>query len=132
MLHPTTIAGRHTADRERERAARAAAEAKQLTDDAARDALHRAIAARGIRVLDVLDDGRHTLSIRCGIETCAQDGELVEAIVTDHGFRLDPARLSRFRDRFEHLRLRQEGTGAQLELLISRPGALHRTPLEAA
>ena len=126
MPHLTSIAGRHAADRERQRAEQAAAEARQLVDEAARETLRRAIAAHGIRVIEVLRDGGTTLSVRCGIDTCARDSELVDAIITDQGWTLDPKRLSRFRDRFELVRLHQPATGARTEVLISRPGALQR------
>lgn len=126
MPHPTSIAGRHAADRERQRAASAAAEARHLVDEAARETLRRAIAAHGIRVIEVLRDGGTTLSVRCGIDTCARDSELVDAIITDQGFALDPTRISRFRERFEFVRLHQPATGAKVTVVISRPGALHR------
>lgn len=126
MPHPTSIAGRHAADRIRQRAAQAAAAAQQLVNEAARETLRRAIVAHGIRVVEVLRDGEHQLSVRCGIDTCAQDSEVVDAIITDQGFALDPSRISRFRERFEFVRLHQPATGAKVTVVISRPGALHR------
>lgn len=126
MPHLTSIAGRHAADRARQRATQAAAEAHQLVSDEAREALRRAIAAHGIRAIDVLRDGTHELRVACGVVTCAQDSATVDAIITDQGFTLDPTRLSRFRDRFELVRLHQPATGAKVTVVISRPGALHR------
>jgi len=126
MPHLTTVAGRHAADRARAQAATEAATRKSLTDEAAREGLRAAIAGHAIRVLDVLRDGAHELRVQCGVDTCARDSELVDAIITDQGFTLDPTRLSRFRDRFEFVRLLQPATGAQVTVVISRPGNLHR------
>lgn len=126
MPHPTSIAGRHAADRERQRAAERAASVLTEINAEAREQLRRAIAAHGVRVIDALRDGRHELHVRCGVDTCAHDSQVVDAIITDHGFTLDPTRLSRFRDRFEFVRLHNPATGAKVEIVISRPGSLHR------
>lgn len=125
MPHLTSIAGRHAADRARQRAA-AAAEARQLVSDAARETLRRTIAAHGIRVLDRLTDAGHELRVQCSVDQCARDSELLDAIITDHGFALDPTRISRFRDRWELVHLHQPATGATVTVVISRPGSLHR------
>lgn len=126
MVQITSIAGRHAADRARDRALSAAAEAKRLIDDEARETLRRAIAGHGIRVLDCLRGDGPELHVQCGVDTCAQDSALVDAIITDQGYTLDPSRISRFRDRFEFIRLVQEGTGAKVSVVVSRPGSLHR------
>ena len=131
MPNITSIAGRHAADRERQRA-NAAARALQAISDEARETLRRALAARGIRVVDVLRPEGPELHVRCGIETCAHDSQLVDAIITDHGFSLDPTRLSRFRDRFEFVRLHQPSSGAKVSVVISRPGSLTERTGEAA
>lgn len=122
----TSIAGRHAADLERARAVKAGAEAKQLIDDEARETLRRAIALHGIRVLERLRDEGPELYVQCGVDECARDSALVDAIITDQGYSLDPSRISRFRDRFEFVRLIAPATGAQVTVIISRPGALHR------
>lgn len=126
MPHLTTVAGRHAADRARTAAAAEAATSKALTDSAARETLRRAIAGHGIRVLDCLRADGPELHVKCGVDTCAQDSALVDAIITDQGYTLDPSRISRFRDRFEFVRLVQQGTGAKVSVVISRPGSLHR------
>lgn len=131
MPNITSIAGRHAADRERQRAS-AAARALQAISDEARETLRRALAARGIRVVDVLRPEGPELHVRCGIETCAHDSQLVDAIITDHGFALDPTRISRFRDRFEFVRLHQLSSGAKVSVVISRPGSLTERTGEAA
>lgn len=132
MPNLTSTAGRHAADRERARATQAAADAQDLVNEAARETLRRAIAAHGIRVVDALVAGRHELHVRCGVETCAAESALVDAIITDHGFRLDPTRISRFRERFEFVRLANTATGAKVEVVISRPGSLTERAGEAA
>ena len=132
MPHLTSIAGRHAADRERQRAALAAAEVQTLVNDSARESLRRAIAAHQIRVVDVLRDGRHELRVQCGVDTCAHDSALVDAIITDFGFALDPSRISRFSERFEFVRLHNPATGAKVEVVIGRPGALTQRAGEAA
>lgn len=126
MPHLTSIAGRHAADRERQREASNAERSQQELAGEARSALQRAIHQRGIRCFDVLDDGEHLLSIRCGIETCARDSDVVDAVIEQQGFVLDRRRLGRYRDRFEFLPLVQERTGAKVGVVISRPGAFFR------
>lgn len=126
MPHLTSTAGRHAADLARRRAALAAADARRLVDDEARELLRRSLIAHGLRVLEVLNEDGPELSIRCGIETCAHDSELIDAVVTDLGYRLDPHRVSRYRERFEYVRLLNSATGARVAIVISRPGALLR------
>jgi hypothetical protein len=126
MPHLTSTAGRHAADLARRRAALNAAEARRLVDDEAREQLRRSIAGRGISCIDQLRDGEHQLFARCRVDTCFADGELIDALITDAGFELDPGRISRFRDRFEYIRLLNPATGARVVMVISRPGALHR------
>jgi hypothetical protein len=126
MPHLTSTAGRHAADLARKRAALTAAEARRLVDDEARELLRRALAARGLRVLNVLNDDGPELSVRCGVESCAHDSDLIDAVVTDLGFTLDPHRVSRYRERFEYVRLINSATGARVAIVISRPGVLLR------
>lgn len=128
MPHLTSIAGRHAADRERERAAQAL-----LTppDDcelqaAARDRLARVIRMHGLeacaRFEDVLGPER-TLKVDCRLASCANDQRLVYAILDDQRWRPDDRKRSVISARYHVLRVRHRDCGAQLAVVIGIPNS---------
>lgn len=126
MPHLTSIAGRHAADRERERAAQALLTHPDLIEQQAlaRERLARTIRAHGIEVHARYDDvlgSERTLKVDCRLASCENDQRLVYAILDDQRWRPDTHRISRFNARYHVLRVRHAGTGAALAVVLSIP-----------
>lgn len=128
-IHST--AGRHAADRERERAAQRAHQLQLELQHEARSQVARALKARGIRVLEVLEDGESQVHAHCSVDRVHSDSVLIDATLTEYGFEVDPSRLSRYRQYAETVYLRNPATGVRLVAVIHRLGVLSR-PAEAA
>lgn len=131
--HCTTVVGRHAADLARARAAIAQGEHDDQQDHARRE-LDRTLRGFGLRTEPHFDPTLQTersIFVHCRVHTARADHELVYAILDDQGWRSDCARLSRFRQAYDVLRLVHRGTGATLVVIIKVPfGAF--APLEAA
>lgn len=126
----TTTAGRHEADRQRERE-RAVIEDAQ---EHARRELDRALRSFGLTTHPHFEPGledERSLWVNCRLGTAQQDRELVYAILDDKGWGPDSTRLSRIRLSHDVLRLAHTKSGAQLVVIIKVPYA-QITPLEAA
>ncbi len=126
MPHLTSIAGRHAADRERERAAQALLTHPDQHEQQslARERLARTIRAHGIEVHARYDDvlgPERTLKVDCRLETCQSDQRLVYAILDDQHWQPDVRRFSRFNARYHVLRVRHRDTGALLAVVLSVP-----------
>lgn len=122
MVSTRSTAGRHAADRERERDA---AETREL-QDAARERLASAIRYHSLdchaRFEEVLGPDR-TLKVECRLASCANDQRLVYAIFDSQGWRPDERRISRINARYHVLRLVHAATKAKLCVVLSLPNA---------
>lgn len=124
-----STAGRHAADRERERQAQALiaedAERSEL-QQAARERLASALQFHGLeahrRFEEVLGPDR-TLKVDCRLESCANDQRLVYAILDSQGWMPDRRRLTRISARYHVLRVAHRVTGAALSVVLSLPNS---------
>lgn len=130
----TTIAGRHAADRQRERDRAQQHEVQQDRQDHARRELDRALTQLGFTTHPHFERGlesERSLWVNCRVQAARTDHELVYAVLDAQGWRPDIARLSRLRQSHDILRLRHRATGASLVVIIKVPFG-HIEPLEAA
>lgn len=130
MPNITSIAGRHAADRERERHT----ELVNLFHHRAFEALDDALRAAGLKThphfAPQLHDER-SLWVECRLATAQTDHERVYAVLDDMGWQPDRERLSRFRGAYDVVRLQHAETGARLVVIVRMPtGAMY--PMEAA
>lgn len=126
MPHLTSTAGRHAADRERARLESARRAEVTASQDAARDALVRALRLRGLRVLSRFDAEDRSIHVTLGVETMLADEQRVASIVEAAGWRLTTLRLSRYRDYIDNVWIVHVDTGAQILLTTHRPGVLRQ------
>jgi hypothetical protein len=125
----TTIAGRHAADVARIRERR-----MHTQGDAARERLARAFRRHGLTAHPHFEPelgNERTLWVDCRLDTGRTDHAHIYAILDTLGWRADPARLSRYGERYDVVRLRHTETNAALVLIIKVPYG-EVTPLEAA
>lgn len=133
----TSTAGRHAADRERERAAQRAAADLFDIHSAARGLLARTLTTRGLRVFaDHSKPGGHepSIGVNCSVERSEHDQAIVTATLDELGWAPNPHRTSRFTHRYQTLRLHQPATGARVLLLVHVPNGvlIERNQWEAA
>lgn len=126
MPHLTSIAGRHAADRERERAAQALLTQPDVDEQQqlARERLARTIRNLGIEAHAHFDDvlgTERTLKVDCRLASCENDQRLVHAVLDDQHWRPDPRRISRYNARYHVVRVRHRDTGATLAIVLSIP-----------
>jgi hypothetical protein len=124
MPHPTSIAGRHAADRQRARAAEAASAHIVDAQFEAAAVLAFRLQRSGLQTCaDILPHRpiEPTLGVRCRIDHCEADHSLIYAILDELGWKTDPKRLSRVNARYDILRLVHAASGATLVLIITLP-----------
>ena len=131
MPHPscTTIAGRHAADVARIRERRTV-----TVQDAARERVARSCRRHGLTTHAHFEPElgtERTLWVDCRLESSRMDHAHVYAILETLGWKPDRARLSRFGERYDIVRLLHAETNATLTLIIKVPYG-DVTPLEAA
>lgn len=130
----TTVAGRHAADRARDRDR---AEAQSLIaelQDRVRGELDRELRSYGLTTHPHLHPAlgyERSLWVNCRLASAATDHALVYAILDELGWSPDRARLSRIRQTHDVLRLRHAATDATLVLIVKVPFG-EVAPLEAA
>jgi hypothetical protein len=125
----TTIAGRHAADVARIRERRT-----QVAEEAARERLARSFRRHGLTAHPHFEPelgNERTLWVDCRLETGRTDHAHIYAILDTLGWKPDRARLSRYGERYDIVRLRHTETNAALVLIIKVPFG-EVTPLEAA
>jgi hypothetical protein len=124
MPHPTSIAGRHAADRQRARAAEAATATVESAQFDARKALSYRLSHAGLHTFaDIIPrpNVEPTLGLRCRLDRCEQDHALVYAVIDEMGWKTDVNRLSRINSRYDILRLVHVESAATLLLIITLP-----------
>jgi hypothetical protein len=127
MPHLTSIAGRHAADRARERATERAAQDRFEIHHSTRELLAHMLEKRGLRVFaDHSRPGGHepSIGVNCSVEQSERDQGVIVATLDELGWRPDPYRISRFQNRHESLRLHQPATGARVLLLVHIPSGV--------
>lgn len=116
----TTVAGRHAAQRRRERAH----QDEQAASSSALEQLADALARRGLQIhrhlAPELGNDR-AIWVECRLDTCANDHALAYAVFDALGWRKDRALLSRTSARYDIVRLRHPDSEACVALIIKMP-----------
>lgn len=115
----TTIAGRLAADIARARD-------QQLRGDIAIEQLSQALSRRGLLINEHLDPSLgadRSIWVNCRVATCYFDHGMVYAVLDEHDWHPDCARLSRTNSRYDIVRIRHGATHACLVIIIKLPNA---------
>lgn len=99
---------------------------QQDLEDHARKAVDKTLRLYGLRTQPHFDrtlETERSLWVDCRLATAQADRAFVYAVLDDHGWHPDRARLSRHRDTYDVLRLKHRATGATLVLIIKSPFA---------